>query len=574
MSNHTELPPLDLDLDLEALERALAPTPAERLGHLRERAQAWLRRNWRDLSVVSVLVLVAAVVHARGMYDSPARFDDEGTYTTYAWSVQHLHKLAHYTYWYAHPPLGQLQMALYNIVTDSFARLPYAVATGRELAFVCKLVSVVVMFRLARRLDYSMLTAVLATVMFSLSPLAVYFGRTALLDNLVTPWLLLAFFFAASPRRSIWAAAGSAACFAVAVLTKETALLFMPAVLLLFWQRTDRRNRKFTLTMFMAVVSLMGLLYPLYALIKNELWAGPGHVSLQGAIQWQLFNRTGSGSIFDPGSTAHHVVVTWLDLDRWSCLLCLLAIVPGLLFKRTRAVALAFTIQVTSLLRSGYLPYPFVIAMIPFAVLTFAGVVDVVWKWSRMSQRLSTRSFRTVVRRAPESLVAAGARSATGMALAVGLVVAALMMAGPWRYALQDLWTHDRDSGKASALSWLESNTRPQDTLVVDDAFWVDLVRHGHPRSKVIWFTKLDVDKDVALPVKGAWRRIDYLLLDRQDTLSLHLNDDLTPSPDTRAQFPTIGRALDHSRLVASFGEPQDRALIWRISPSLHQASR
>ena len=563
MSYQTDLQPLDLDLDIEALERAVAPTPAERLDRVRTALVLWLRRQWLDLSILLALVAGAVVVHARGMYTSPARFDDEGTYTAYAWAVEYLHRLGHYTYWYAHPPLGQLQMALYDTVTNAFDRLPYAVATGRELALVCKVVAVVLLFRLARRLGFQRATAALAVLMFSLSPLAVYFQRTALLDNLVTPWLLAAFFFAASPRRSVVAAAGSAACFAIAVLTKETALLFMPSVVLLFWQHTDRRNRKFTATIFLTVVSLLGALYPLYALIKNELWAGPGHVSLQWAVQWQLFERVGSGSIFDPNSTAHSVVSTWLSLDRPSCLVCLAAIVPGLLFRRTRAVALAFAIQVSSLLRDGYLPYPFVIAMIPFAALTIAGVVDVLWQWSRLSERLP----RLVGPGRTESMVGVLARTAAGAAVLGGVAVFALTVAGPWRYGLQDLSTHDRDAGKSNALSWLESNTEPQQRIVVDDAFWVDLVRHGHPDKRVIWFTKLDVDRDVALPKKDAWRHIDYVVLDRQDALSVHLNDDFTPSHDTTSLFPTLGQAIGHGRIVARFGEAADRVLVWRVMP-------
>nr|WP_239579460.1 glycosyltransferase family 39 protein [Microlunatus panaciterrae] len=429
---------------------------------------------------------------------------------------------------------------------------------------VCKLISVVLLFRLARRLQFGRATTTLAVIMFSLSPLAVYFQRTALLDNLVTPWLLAAFFFAASPRRSIQAAAASATCFAIAVLTKETALLFMPALLLLFWQRTDQRNRKFTVTMYMMVVSLLGLMYPLYAQIKNELWAGPGHVSLQWAIQWQLFDRVGSGSIFDPASTAHKVVTTWLGLDHWSCLACLVAIVPGLLLRRTRAFAVAFAIQVSSLLRNGYLPYPFIIAMIPFAALTFAGVIDILWKWSRVSERLPRHAWPVDRLRAVASITL---HIGTRLLVAGTVVALSLVVSGPWRYGLEDLWTSNRDAGKAAALSWLKSNVDHEDTLVVDDAFWVDLVRSGHPRKKVIWFTKLDVDKDVALPASQPWRTIDFIALDRQDALSLHLNDDLTPSRDTKNQFPTLAKAIENGRIVASFGAPEDRATIWRVSP-------
>lgn len=564
MTYPTSLQPLDLDLDIEALERAVAPTARERAASWAERTSERLRLVWIDLTLATALVVTAGVVHARGMYTSPARIDDEGTYTAYAWAVQNLHELAHYTYWYAHPPLGQIQMAAWNTLTNSFSRLPYAVATGRELSFVCKLVAVALMYALARRLGFRRTTATLAVAVFSLSPLAVYFDRTSLLDNLVTPWLLASFWFAASPRRSLRAAAMAATTFAIAVLTKETALLFAPALLLLFWQHSDRRNRWFTTTVALVVAALIGLMYPLYALLKNELLVGLGHVSLEWAIQWQLTGRQGSGSVFDPGSTAHSVVSSWWQLDSWGCAAALATVVPGLLLRRTRPLALALAIQLASLLRNGYLPYPFVVAMVPFAALTMAGVVDVVWAWSRVPAGHPGRDGRRLLvhlRRAP-------VRSVAGALAVASVTWFVVQVATPWRFGLDDLWHRDRDAGKAAALAWLQDTAKPTETLVVDDAFWVDLVRGGHPSDRVIWFTKLDVDQDVKLPGPEPWRSIDYVLIDYQDALSVHLNRDWSPSPETRSLFPTLGGALSHARIVAAFGASTDRAVVYRVASS------
>jgi hypothetical protein len=561
MTYAVDLLPLDLDLDLEELERSLRPTPGERLARYRERLGAWLRRHRADLAVVLLLLAVAGTVHAVGMYRSPARFDDEGTYTAYAWAVQYTHRLGHYTYWYAHPPLGWMQLAAWNWLTDGFGRARYAVAAGREFVFVCKLVSVALLYGLALRLRMTRMFAAGAVLLFALSPLAVYFTRSALLDNIVTPWLLGAFFLAAAPSRAIRAAAGSAACFAVAVLTKETALLFLPALAVLFWQHSDARNRRFTIALFTSTLVLVGALYPLYALVKSELFAGPGHVSLQWAIQWQLFERVGSGSIFDPTATAHRVVETWLVLDPWLPRLALALAVPGLLFRRTRAVAIAFTLQVALLLRSGYLPYPFVIAMIPFAALTAAGVLDVLWQWAR--PRVSPH--RTWVWQV------AGITGRIGTQVAVAMVVA-LFLTGArtsWYEGTKDLWRADRDGGKAAALAWMRGSIDPDQRVVVDDSFWVDLVRAGHPPGRVIWFTKLDVDSDVQLPKRDAWKAIDYLVLDHQDELSLHLTRKGAPTPDTRRQFPTLGLAIGHSQVVAAFGSGGDRVVVRRVVPQV-----
>ncbi|MFC1414120.1 ArnT family glycosyltransferase [Streptacidiphilus sp. N1-12] len=543
------LPELDLDLD-----RAPAAAPGRRLARLRSQLVA--RRL--DLLLVLLLTAVAGWVHANGMYDSPSRFDDEGSYTAYAWAVQYKHVLGHYTYWYAHPPLGWIQIAVWNTLTNGFAHAPYAVAAARNFMLVCKLVSIPLMYGLAARMGFTRLGRVIAIALFAFSPLAVYFTRAALLDNIVTPWLLASFFFAASPRRSIRGATASAVCLAVAVLSKETALLYLPAVVVMLWQHTDKRNRRFQLGLFGAWFTMLCTAYPLYALLHNELLIGPGHVSLEWAVKWQLFNRTGSGSIFDPHSLAHTVIRSWMDQDAWLPKLTLALVVPALAIRRTRALALAFAIQVVQLLRGGYLPYPYVIAMIPFAALTVAGTVDWVWQLGRdgMLTRLKPRKWPR-------------ARRWTWSALVLAVVAAMTVTIGhAWSYPLRDLRTQDRDAGSAAALAWVEANVPHSAYVVVDDAFWVDLVRDGFPQSHVIWFTKLDVDPAVRVPGHPQWTGIDYVLLDQQDDLSLHMQNDGQPSPDTRKTYPTLGTALAHATVAAHYGTGLDSVTVRQVDPN------
>jgi hypothetical protein len=381
----------------------------------------------------------------------------------------------------------------------------------------------------------------------------VYFTRAALLDNIVTPWLIAAFFFAASPRRSAAAAVAGAVSFAVAVLTKETALLYLPALALLVWQNSDRRNRRFGVGLFTASFGLLCSFYPLFALLNNELLEGPGHVSLEWAVRWQLSGRMGSGSIFDPNSTAHAVIFSWFEQDPVLPYLILALVVPGLLIRRTRVVAFAFAVQVLQLLRGGYLPYPYVIAMIPFAALTVAGVID--WTWQR-------------VRRFERPGWSAQWRLVTQTAVFVAIAVLVVQVANTWDPRLSDLRERNRDRGKAQALAWVLDNVSTSDYIVVDDSLWVDLVRAGFPEDHVIWFTKLDVDKDVKIPGSPQWTGINYVVLDHQDELSLHLKIDGKPSKETLMLFPTLGRALDHSSTVSGFGIGLDGISVRRVDPN------
>jgi hypothetical protein len=105
--------------------------------------------------------------------------------------------------------------------------------------------------------------------------------------------------------------------------------------------------------------------------------------------------------------------------------------------------------------------------------------------------------------------------------------------------------------------------------VVVSDSLWVDLVRSGFPASHVIWFTKLDVDSDVRLPHDPQWAGIDYIVVDKQDDLSLHIQNDGKPSRDTLDLTPTLGKALAHSRLVQRFGEDPDSMTVRKVDPKM-----
>ena len=136
------------------------PRRAARFPPERRRVRGWLRRHRLSLVVVAGLLLTVGLVHAIGYDRFPGRInDDEGTYVAQAWAVQHWHSLAHYTYWYDHPPAGWITIAGYTWVTRAFERLPTAVSAGREFMVVVKLVSAAMIYLLGRRLGYHRLAA-------------------------------------------------------------------------------------------------------------------------------------------------------------------------------------------------------------------------------------------------------------------------------------------------------------------------------------------------------------------------------------------------------------------------------
>ncbi|MFI6851977.1 galactose oxidase-like domain-containing protein [Streptomyces sp. NPDC050416] len=134
---------------------------------------------------------------------SPALSDDEGTYLAQAWSVQQGDGLAHYTYWYDHPPLGWIQIAVLTWIPALISPESMTVGTMRATMLVISGISAVLVYVLGRRLALPRWAAALGMVFFGLSPLAVVLQREIFLDNLAVMWTLLAFTLAASPSRPV-----------------------------------------------------------------------------------------------------------------------------------------------------------------------------------------------------------------------------------------------------------------------------------------------------------------------------------------------------------------------------------
>jgi hypothetical protein len=360
------------------------------------------------------------------------------------------------------------------------------------------------------------------------------------LDNLATPWILGAFVLATSPRRGLWAYAGSGVCFGVAVLTKETSLLLLPALALQVWQGLDRRTRSFCLAAFGCVLVLVGLGYPLYAALKGELLPGPGHVSLLEAVHFQLFGRASTGSILSGGSVSRDLVDGWLQTDPWLPGLGAVLAPLGLFLRRLRPVAFAVLILVVMAMRPGYLPQPYVIALLPFAALIVAGVLD--WGARRAAAGWHVPRSRP--------------------AMAVVALLLPLVVIGPkWHPADGYAMHADQTSAAGDASRWIADHVDKRARLLVDDTYYVDLVHAGFaPRFGAVWFYKLDfttnLDPSIARNLPGGWRSFDYVVSTEVIRSALERN------PGGLRQ---VRLALRNSRPVAKFGSDRRAVEVRRI---------
>jgi hypothetical protein len=498
---------------------------------------------WRRHAASACLLVLAGSVHAIGMWSFPRWVDDPGTYLSQAWSFQYRQALSPYSYIYDHAPAGWIQLSLWSMLTNGFNRHDSVIGFGNECMLIAKLVSCALLFALGRRLKLSRPGAAGAVLLFGLCPLELMYSRWTFLDNLATPWLLLAFVLAASPRRSLSAATGAALSFAMAALTKETALVALPAVAWAMAQNLDRRNRPHLI----AVAGFSGLLlmamYPLYALYKGELLERPGRNSLLGTARWQLVEREPSGSLLDPDSSTAHAVGQWLGIDRWLLLAGLAAIPIALLGRRLRPAALVLVIQWLVLVRGGYVPFMHVVNLMPWSALVVVGAVEIV----AGNRRLAT--FRP-----PASWRGWGQLVPRLRAVATGLVAVCLAAAliGSWTPTLRHMLETRQEPSLWSAARWVADNVPRDRVLVVHDSVWTDLVHHYGFDPQPIIVYKLDTDP----AVRERLRRIDYLVVPNW----------YYATPAAVSKYPTLAEAREHAVAVARFGSGDDGVRIYRVS--------
>ncbi|KUF19157.1 glycosyltransferase family 39 protein [Streptomyces silvensis] len=472
----------------------------------------------------------AVVLRAWNLDGFPYPNGDEGTYIAQAWAVRTGRGLSHYTYWYDHAPFGWMQLAaLQQLLPSDAVPGELYLQQARWLMLPVAAATNALLYPLARRLGLSRATAVAAMVLHALSPLAIELERQVFLDPFATAWTLLALVLVLSPRRHLALYALAGCCFALAVLSKETSLPVLPAVLWALWTHSRRGSRPFALAAFVSGLLLV-LLWPLYAVLNSELLPGTCHVSLVDTLLWQLHDRPTSGSAFTPGTAAHALADRWLHRDGPLLTGGTLGALTALADRRLRPLGLAVAVLTAFALRpGGYLPWMYVTQLLPFHALALAALCARVLRPGRRGHTLLPRAVRPVA--------------------AVLLLAALSALCAPRWYTLQrEVQGADYTRSYEQAARWLKTaqlKDRHRLRLLTDEILWLEAVGSGFtPGAGAIWSYKLDKDASVASSLPHGWRDVDYVLSTIQVRASA-----------TEKEMRGLRRLLKHAEPVAYFNE-------------------
>jgi len=456
-----------------------------------------------------VLGLLATIPHAVNMFGYPAftLADDEGIYASQAISWLRTGALAPNVYTYDHAPGGWIQLGIFYALTGGPSTFGTPIDSGRVLMLLFHVASTLLLYRLTRRLGGSQPAAVVAAAIFSLSPLAIFYQRLVLLDNIMVFWLLASIVLALEARSRAWLGLSGIA-FGVALLSKEFAVVLAPVLVAIAWQRGGWRG----MVMWSAAVVFAVLPYPMYALSRGELWPVPdpylpyiepsdlaARPSLLSTLFWQL-GRPGGGPLSLTNTFFYYLRSDWVRRDVTVLVLGVAAIlINAARGSRTRLlllVAEAGALPCLYFARGGVTFSFYVVLAIPFLALNLALALDLAFK------RLSP---------------------ARAMPLA-GSFLILLLGAYVWSGTLQPLYVDRADRPGREAQAWIKSNL-PATAVIVGGNALLPYLREPHDGPAFAGFQehwKVANDPAVRQQLRSDWTQIDYLVIDPHELVDLY----------------------------------------------------
>src|SRR5260221_9139241 len=225
-------------------------------------------------------LLSGLITHGYHLFTYPLYSTDEGIYVERAWSVIREARLAPQTYVYDHAPAGWLVLGAWEFVLPRhFETFGNPVNSGRLLMLLLHLASVFFLFEITRALSGNLRAPLIATFFFNFSPLAIYYQREVLLDNVMVFWLLLSIYLLLRHVEELFAGLWSGVAFGISVVSKENAIFFAPTIFYLLSRRVrDDSQRHFAQMFWLFGAGTAIFNHFLFAPLKGELLPPPPSV--------------------------------------------------------------------------------------------------------------------------------------------------------------------------------------------------------------------------------------------------------------------------------------------------------
>ena len=553
-----------------------------------------------EILAVVILALIGAIFQAHGSTAHPAPInDDEGTYVAQAWAVLTglgpNHGPAQYTYWYDHPPLGWIQVAVYAWITGMFAH-GHILTTllARRMMTYYFFVDELTLYYILRRLGANTILRFVGVALFVLTPLSLFYLRQVFLDTIATPWLLLSIAAMVSKRSWLGRAVMSGGFLGIAVLSKETLALFLPAAIVYIWLNVEGRIRRYALVLFLGASGIVVVFYFLFAILRGELLPGANHTSLIGAIEWQLVQRSGGGSVLTPDTSNYFTVEAWLGLARPFIYASVASSVLCLTRRSTAFIGVSILVGTAMLSRSsGYLPAMFITVYIAQGVLSIVLssqiLIDLIISLTtKITSRVKDDHAVIIDLRQEEPVLL------TSSGIGVSLndrrtlqwrrwlsVVLTVLLSATGAYLLYPTYKANDTILLSNAKStnfwlplgqaerWIGSHISRKSVLLTDDYVWTDFVDEGFAPTHVVWLWKYGPDPEVVARYPNPLRDITYIISTGKVRSNLLLPSGRWDARDEATVRTNVLHrdyyVFEHSKVIKRFGSGQFRVSIREV---------
>jgi 4-amino-4-deoxy-L-arabinose transferase-like glycosyltransferase len=512
------------------------------------------------------MLVLGALTHGYHLFVYPLYITDEGIYMEQAWSVIREGRLSPYTYFYDHAPAGWLVIAGWvSFLPHQFEAFGNAINTGRVLMLLVHIASTYLLFQTTYRLSKSTAAAVIATFLFNVSPLAVFYQRQVLLDNLMVFWVLLSLYLATNKGHQVLMPIFSGLALGIAVLTKENAIFFVPSIAYLLYREVrPRRSYRFGIGFWCFMLAGFTSLYVLYASLKNELLPThfnfnlnnppADHVSLLYEIWYQLHRN--QGSIFDTRSLVWQFSLgTWLPKDTFILVAGSVATAINL-YLGFRGRARDPGTLVAAGLATGYAIY-----LIRGSVMLVFYVVPLLPFFAMSIGMLGSRLLDQFVGSSQVSLRSVAAQAA----IIVTFFAVLVLPFGGYFYVHDstgkvvphDLYKLPQTFMETQQLAFVRANIPPDARVVIDDDLWVPLhdVQPYYPFAHSHWKASSDPAVRDKL-FQSNWQNIDYIVMSNKMRQAMQQN-----GPGEAY----ILEALSHAKLIWAIQRGDVRLEVYQV---------
>ncbi len=503
----------------------------QRSSEVGESSKRHLTRTGQVLLLISLVT--GAFAHGYNMLQYPLHVTDEGIYMEQAWSVLREGRLSPYTYFYDHAPAGWLVISGWiSLLPFQFETFGDAISTGRVFMFLIHIVNIYLLFHVAYRFSNSLLAAFIAAFFFNFSPLAVYYQRQVLLDNVMVFWLLLSIYLITLDDGRVMTLMMSGIAYGIGILTKENAIFFAPALgYLLYTQVRKHHNYRFSLGFWAYTALAVTSLYFLYAALKNELLPTnfdfdlnnppAGHVSLLYSIWWQ-FHRS-QGSIMDQHSYYWTIVRIWLFRDTFILAAGLVSMFINFFIglqnrqqNRGYLIVALFTAGYAFYIARGSVVLEFyIVPLIPFLAMNIG---------------LLASFILSPLRKSREQMFSFAAQGVFAIAL-IGILISPT---GKYFFVKDefgktvphDLYKLPLTYMEREQVAFIRQHIPPDAKIIIDDELWVDLhdVAPYYKYAHSHW--KAASDPDVRNKIfHNSWQDIDYIVMSNKMLQAMQLNN-------------------------------------------------